>query len=148
MKTRHYIRFAAVLTICGILIPQALFSEEKRLVHRASRDTIFWIDSDKEASKITPKDSAIEWPGERLGLLGPIIAYGGQGKKAYIAVYDPAGGLVGAIFKNEAKKDPERLDAIIRTARKRAIIQNHYGLISMLLKARPHEKPGTDTQKQ
>ena len=56
-----------------------------------------------------PRDTDIERPGEQLGLIGPIIAHGGQGSKAYIAVYDPAGVLVGAITKKEAKADPKRL---------------------------------------
>ena len=148
MKTRHYISLVAVLAIWGILMPQTIFSEEKRFVHRAPQDTIFWMSSGEEASKITPKDTVIEWPGERLGLIGPIIAYGGKGKKTYIAVYDPAGVLVGVITENGAKENPKRLEAIIRLAQKRAIIQNHYGLISALLKAQPRKAPGTDTQNQ
>ncbi len=148
MKTAHYIRLAAVLAICGILIPQTLFSEEKRFANRAPLDTVLWSGSEKDARPITPKDTAIEGPGERLGLLGPIIAYGGKGKKAYIAVYDPAGVLVGAITKKEAKADPERLKTILRIAQKRAIIQNHHGLISILLKAQPQTAPDKGTQNQ
>jgi hypothetical protein len=148
MKTRHYIRFAAVLAIWGLLIPQTIFSEDKRFVHRASRDTISWVSVEKGMWWMIPKDTDIEWPGERLGLVGPIIAHGGQGKKAYIAVYDPAGVLVGAITKKEAKENPKRLQEIIRIAQMRAIVQNQYGLISMGLKAKPQETPATDTQNQ
>ena len=126
MKTAHYLRLAAVLAICGILIPQTLFSEEKSFANRAYQDTILWLNADKDAQPKTPEDSAIEGPGERLGLLGPIIAYGGEGKKAYIAVYDPAGVLVGAISKKEAREDPKRLETILRIARKRAIIFHSY----------------------
>ncbi|MGD2186769.1 MAG: hypothetical protein PVI71_11610 [Desulfobacterales bacterium] len=148
MKTRHTIRLVAVLALWGILMPQTLFSEEERFVHGAFRDTIFWVNANESTPQTTPEDTAIEWPGERLGLLGPIIAFGGKGSKAYIAVYDPAGVLVGAISKNEAKENPRRLGEIVRVAQKRAIIQNQYGLISMFLKALPHEAPGTDTQNQ
>ena len=148
MKTKYYIRLAAVLAIWGILMPQTLFSEEERFVHRASRDTVFWTNTNEGTSQATPKDTAIEWPGERWGLLGPIIAYSGQGKKTTIAVYDPAGVLVGAITKKAADEDPRRLAAIIRLAQKRAIIQNQYGLVSMFIKALPQEASAADTQNQ
>jgi hypothetical protein len=148
MKTRQYIRFAAALALWGLLMPQTLFSEEERFVHRASRDTISWISVEKGRWWMIPRDTDIEWPGEQLGLIGPIIAHGGQGKEAYIAVYDPAGVLVGAITKKDAKKNPERLEAIIRIAQKRAIIQNQYGLISIGMKAKVRETPETDTKNQ
>ena len=147
MKTRYYIRLAAVLAIWGILMPQTLFSEEERFVH-ASRDTISWISVEKGPWRMIPRDTDIEQPGQQLGLIGPIITHGGQGKKAYIAVYDPAGVLVGAITKKEAKADPKRLEAIIRIAQKRAIIQNQYALISIGMKAKARAKTGTDTQNQ
>ncbi len=148
MKTRHYIRLAAVLAIWGILMPQTIFSEEKRFAHIPSRDTISWVSVEKGMWWMIPGDTDIEWPGERLGLIGPIIAHGGQGKKAYIAVYDPAGVLVGAITKKDAKENPERLEALIRIAQKRAIIQNQYGLISIGMKAKPRETPDPDTKNQ
>jgi len=95
-----------------------------------------------------PRDTDIERPGEQLGLIGPIITQGGEGKKAYIAVYDPAGVLLGAITKKDAKEDPKRLGAIIRIAQKRANIQNQYALISMGIKAKPQEPAGSDNQNQ
>lgn len=148
MKTRYYIRFIAVIAIWGILMPQTIFSEDKRFVHRASRDTVSWISVEKGQWWMVPRDTDIEWPGEQLGLIGPIIAHGGEGKKAYIAVYDPAGVLVGAITKKEAKENPKRLQKIIRIAQMRAIVQNQYGLISIAAKAKPQEKTGTDTPNQ
>lgn len=148
MKTRLYIRFAAILTIWGLLMPQTIFSEEKRYVHRAPRDTISWGSVEKGQWRMIPRNTDIEQPGEQLGLMGPIIAHGGEGKKAYIAVYDPAGILVGAITKKEAKADPKRLEAIIQIAQKRAIIQNQYALISIGMKAKARATSGTDTQNQ
>jgi len=148
MKIKYYIRLTAVLAIWGILMPQILFSEEERFVQGASRDTISWGSVEKGQWRMIPRDTDIERPGEQMGLIGPIIAHGGEGKKAYIAVYDPAGVLVGAITKKEAKADPKRLEAIIQIAQKRAIIQNQYALISIGMKAKARATPGTDTQNQ
>jgi hypothetical protein len=136
MNTRHFFRLAAMLIIWGILLSPAAFSEDNRYVHRANRDTVNWISSEKGMWWMAPQETDIEWPGEQLGLIGPIIARGGSGKDAYIAVYDPAGVLVGAVTRKEARQSPERLQAIIRTAKKRAAIQNQAALISMGMKAK------------
>lgn len=146
MKTQHYVRLLAVIAIWGILMPQTLFSEEEHFVHRAPRDTVLWVSPEKGIGRMNLPETVIEGPGERLGLIGPIIARGGQGKKAYIAVYDPAGVLVGAITQKEVKANPERLKAIILVASKRASIQNHYGLLSTLLKAKQQTSPATGTR--
>ena len=148
MKTQQYFRLAAVLILWSIIITPTAFSEDKPFVHRANRDTVSWISTDKGMWWMTPNDTDIEWPGEQLGLIGPIIAHGGSGKDAYIAVYDPAGVLVGAITKKEAKKNPESLKAIIRTAQKRAAIQNQFALISMGMKAKARNTSSTDAQNQ
>ena len=148
MKTRQFIRLAAVLILWSIIMPPTAFSEDKPFVHRANRDTVSWISTDKGMWWMTPNDTDIEWPGEQLGLIGPIIAHGGSGKDAYIAVYDPAGVLVGAVTKKEAKKNPESLKAIIRTAQKRAAIQNQFALISMGMKAKARNTSSTDAQNQ
>ena len=148
MKTRQFIRLAAILILGSIIVPPTVFSEEKPFVHRANRDTVNWNSSEKGMWWMTPNDTDIEWPGEQLGLIGPIIAHGGSGKDAYIAVYDPAGVLVGAVKKNEAKKDPERLKAIIRTAKKRAAIQNQAALISIGVKAKARNASSPDSNIQ
>jgi len=148
MKTRQYIRLAAVLTLWSIIIPPTVFSEEKPFVHRANRDTVNWVSSEKGMWWMTPNDTDIEWPGEQLGLIGPIIAQGGTGKDAYIAVYDPAGVLVGAVTKKEAKKNPESLEAIIGAAQKRAAIQNQFALISMGMKAKSRQTSSADANNQ
>ncbi len=148
MKTRQFIRLAAVLALWIIIIPPTAFSEEKPFVHRANRDTVNWTSSQKGMWWMVPENTDIEWPGEQLGLIGPIIAHGGSGKNAYIAVYDPAGVLVGAVTKKEAKDNPERLKAIIRTAQKRAAIQNQFALISMGMKAKARNASSPDTNNQ
>ena len=89
MKIKYYIRLTAVLAIGGLLMPQTLFSEDKRFVQGASRDTISWGSVEKGQWRMIPRDTDIERPGEQMGLIGPIIAHGGQGKETYIAVYDP-----------------------------------------------------------
>ena len=149
MKTRQFIRLAAILILGSIIVPPTVFSEEKPFVQRANRDTVNWTSSEKGVWwKVVPEDTDIEWPGEQLGLIGPIIAHGGSGKDAYIAVYDPAGVLVGAIRKKEAKENPGRLKAIIATAQKRAAIQNQFALISMGMKAKARNTSSTDANNQ
>ena len=148
MKTRQYIRLAAILTLWSIIIPPTVFSEDKPFVHRANRDTVNWVSSEKGMWWMTPNDTDIEWPGEQLGLIGPIIARGGSGKDAYIAVYDPAGVLVGAVTKKEAKEDPGRLKEIIAAAQKRAAIQNQFALISMGMKAKSRQTSSADANNQ
>ena len=148
MKTQQYFRLAAVLILWSIIMPPTVFSEDKPFVHRANRDTVNWVSSEKGVWWMSPQDTDIEWPGEQLGLIGPIIAHGGSGKEAYIAVYDPAGVLVGAVTKKEAKKNPESLKAIISTAQKRAAIQNQFALISMGMKAKARNTSSTDAQNQ
>ncbi len=148
MNQRHLFRLAAVLILWGVLLPSTVFSDEKQFVHRANRDTVTWVSSPKGVWWIPPRETDIEWPGEQLGLIGPIIARGGSGKDAYIAVYDPAGVLVGAITKKEAEQNPERLEAIIRTAKKRAAIQNQAALISMGMKAKARRASDTGANNQ
>ena len=148
MKTRQYFRLTAMLALWSIIMPPTVFSEDKPFTHRANRDTVAWVSADKGMWWMTPADTDIELPGEQLGLIGPIIAHGGSGKDAYIAVYDPAGIMVGAVTKKEAKENPERLQAIIRAAHKRAAIQNQFALISIgtKAKARKASSPGSNNQ--
>ena len=148
MKTRYPIGLVAAIIFMSLCLPQTIFSEDQRFVHRANRDTISWISAEKGRWWMAPSDTEIEWPGEQLGLIGPIIAHGGSGRDAYIAVYDPAGVLVGAVTKKEAKENPEHLKAIIQTAQKRAAIQNQFALISMGMKAKARQASGTDTNNQ
>jgi hypothetical protein len=148
MNKQSFIRLAAVLIIWGIIMPPTVFSEDKPFTHRANRDTVTWVSADKGMWWMIPADTDIEWPGERLGLIGPIIAHGGSGKDAYIAVYDPAGVLVGAVAKKEANENPERLQAIIRAAHKRAAIQNQSALISIGMKARARSASSPDANNQ
>ncbi len=148
MKIKYAVRLTAALIILSFCMPPAIFSEDQRFVHRANRDTVAWVSAEKGMWWMTPDDTDIEWHGEQLGLIGPIIAHGGSGRDAYIAVYDPAGVLVGAVTKKEAKENPERLKAIIQTAQKRAAIQNQFALISMGMKAKARQASGTDAKNQ
>ena len=67
MKTRQFIRLAAILILGSIIVPPTVFSEEKPFVHRANRDTVNWTSSEKGVWWMSPEDTDIEWPGERLG---------------------------------------------------------------------------------
>ncbi|MGB3221854.1 MAG: hypothetical protein WBB23_03555 [Desulforhopalus sp.] len=92
--------------------------------HRPPLDTLDW--QAYNAAGQPPWSSALDrdWPGEEMGLTGPIFAMGGSGSKTYIAVYDPGGVLIGALLLKEARKNPARLENIIRLASARGNIQN------------------------
>ena len=99
--------------------------------HKADRDTIDW---QSVLGNDTPPDiphTALEWPGEQMGLIGPIIATGGRGSRQYVLVYDPAGVLVGGLTHKEINKNPERLVKLILLAHKRGEIQNLYAMAYM-----------------
>jgi hypothetical protein len=92
---------------------------------RPARDTVDW---QFVATDTQPPDWSApvdrEWPGEEIGVIGPIIALGGSGSKTYVAIYDPGGIFIGALYLKEARKDPSRLENLIRLARVRGSIQN------------------------
>jgi hypothetical protein len=60
MKTRQLIRLSAFLILGSIIIPSTVFSEEKPFVHRANRDTVNWVSSEKGMWWMTPNDTDIE----------------------------------------------------------------------------------------
>ncbi len=100
-------------------------SAEATVDHRPTRDTVNWQSTgvDNQALWSDPVDR--EWPGEELGLIGPIIARGGSGSKAYVAIYDPGGVFIGALYLKEAREDPTRLENLLRLAAARGVIQNN-----------------------
>ena len=135
MKNRMPISLMGVFILSGLIFPAEALLDEADFSHRAPKDTVVWI-SLKDGITSPPfaaKD--IEGPGEELGLIGPIIARGGQGRNAYIAVYDPAGILVGMVSNKEAENHPQRLIALVQVAQRRAEIQNQQALVSMRAKA-------------
>ena len=93
--------------------------------HRPQRDTVDWqfVDMEGQPSWTSPADR--EWPGEEIGVIGPIIAIGGSGSKTYVAVYDPGGIFIGAVYLKEARKDPSRLENLIQLAQARGFVQNN-----------------------
>ncbi len=96
-------------------------------------DTIDWKTVPEDFRPLPYTDGTRQLPGERLGLVGPIIAEGGKGSDAYIAIFDSAGVLVGGILKKEANEDPEKLRLILEQALKRSEHQNHFALTKMRL---------------
>ena len=94
-------------------------------------DSIDWSTVPEEYRPAPASPDSRELPGERLGLTGPIIADGGSGRNAYIAVYDPAGVLVGGILKKEAEENPEALRLLFEEAFNRSQIQNRFALEKM-----------------
>ncbi len=99
-----------------------------RFSHRSPRDTVDWKSTNVRNAVPVVKETDREWPGERLGLIGPIIAKGGAGSKRYLLVFDPAGVLVGGLTYKEFKNNPQRLDALIEKARIRGEHQNFMAL--------------------
>ncbi len=96
--------------------------------HRSPRDTVDWESTNVRNAVPVVKETDREWPGERLGLIGPIIAKGGAGSKRYLLVFDPAGVLVGGLTYKEFEENPQRLDALIEKAQIRGEHQNFMAL--------------------
>lgn len=94
-------------------------------------DTIDWRTVPEDYRPRPTFEGARELPGKKLGLIGPIIAEGGSGGKSYIVVYDAAGTFVGAIYKKEAKKNPEALRILLEDSLKRSEHQNRFSLEKM-----------------
>ena len=94
-------------------------------------DTIDWRDVAEEYRPVPATVDGRELPGERLGLSGPIVAQGGTGRKAYIAVYDSAGVLIGGMLKNEAEKNPQEFHQLFQLALQRSELQNSFALEKM-----------------
>ena len=92
--------------------------------HKPPRDTVDWESTN--IGKVVPvvNETDREWPGERMGLMGPIIAKGGTGSKRYVTVYDSAGVLIGGMTYAEYKKYPERMSELLLKAQKRSEHQN------------------------
>ena len=105
-------------------VAENVAKEANTLDHRPARDTVDWhlAYSDGQPPWSNPTDR--EWPGEEIGVIGPIIAMGGQGSKAYISIYDPAGVFIGALYLKDARKDPGRLEDLLRLAQARGAVQN------------------------
>lgn len=134
--------------------PPAKISESDKpasatIDQRPERDTVDWqfVDTEEQVSWSAPVDR--EWPGEEIGVIGPIIAMGGSGSKSYAAVYDPAGVFIGAVYLKEARKDPSRLENLLRLAQARGIVQNSQTIdraallrfINLVKEARTEERP-------
>lgn len=102
--------------------------------HKPPRDTVDWESTN--IGKVVPvvKETDREWPGERLGLIGPIIAKGGAGSKRYVTVYDSAGVLIGGMTYAEYKKSPERMTELLQTAQMRSEHQNRMALQYLIQK--------------
>jgi hypothetical protein len=74
-------------------------------------------------------ETDLEWPGERLGLIGPIVATGGKGAKQFVVVFDSAGIPVGALTRKAYKEDPGQLAELLARAQVRSELQNLATLI-------------------
>jgi len=92
--------------------------------HRSPRDTVDWQSSSIDGQPPWHGEADREWPGEAMGLIGPIIAMGGSGAKTFVAVYDPAGVFIGALYLKEARQNPARLENLLLLANRRGAVQN------------------------
>ncbi len=117
--------------------------------HRPARDTVDWKTIGVEGESLNSSPADREWPGEEIGLIGPIIAMGGSGSKTYISIYDPGGVFIGALYLKEAREDPSRLENLLKLAQARGAIQNGRTLdlvsarrfLDMAIAARQEVKP-------
>ncbi len=109
----------------SVAVTESGVSKATAIDHRPARDTVDWqfVDTEEQADWSLPTDR--EWPGEEIGVIGPIIAMGGRGSKSYVAVYDPGGIFIGALYLKEARKDPSRLENLLRLAQVRGFVQNN-----------------------
>lgn len=123
--------------------------------HKSTRDTVDWKTTNIIGLVPVVKETDREWPGERLGLIGPIVAKGGPvGSKSYVTVYDPAGVLVGGLTYKEYKQSPQRLIELLKKAQLRAEHQNLMSLRYLIQKrqaaqmAAKHKKQGGSHENQ
>jgi len=115
-----------MLSSCGTTGPEALTKQatgqKGASVQIPEADSVVWENLNLPFEVPKPGDRDREWPGERMGLVGPIIAEGGLGSNAYFVVYDATGALVGGIMKREAKELPEYLLTLLMAAHDRSQI--------------------------
>ena len=100
--------------------------------HKAPRDSVDWASLNPSGNLPEVKETDLEWPGERLGLIGPIVATGGSGAKQFIIVFDPAGIPVGALTRKAYKKDPGQLADLLAKAQVRSELQNLATLVYVM----------------
>ncbi len=99
-----------------------------RFDHKPKLDTVAWQTASFGLPEPAVKETDREWPGDEMGLIGPIIAMGGKGANTYLLVFDPAGVLVGGITQKEARQNPQALEALIRKAHDRGEVQNYHAM--------------------
>ncbi|MFC1754867.1 S8 family peptidase [Thermoproteota archaeon] len=111
MARRHLIKKILISLIFLFIITSSVFSKDANwnnmdMTHKSPKDSVGWdnINTVKKPPKTGTNDK--EHPGEKIGLHGPVITYGGKGKKEALVVYDPSGVVTCAITAAEAKKDP------------------------------------------
>lgn len=111
---------AVIFSSNAVAGPDVSTEQQGPSVPRPETDSVVW--ENLALPFDTPKPGAMdrEWPGERMGLVGPIVAEGGVGWNGYYVVYDATGALVGGIMKEEAKEHPEYLLALILAAHDRS----------------------------
>ncbi|MEJ2154929.1 MAG: hypothetical protein P8X96_06315 [Desulfobacteraceae bacterium] len=96
--------------------------------HKLSSDTVDWASLSTRPFKPVVKETDREWPGERMGLIGPIVTSHGEGSRRFVLVYDSAGVLVGGLAYKEYKKEPRLFETLIKKAQARSEYQNYLAL--------------------
>ncbi|MBN1794425.1 MAG: S8 family serine peptidase [Candidatus Omnitrophica bacterium] len=86
------------------------------LTHKNPKDSVNWDDIDPVAKPPKPAPTDREHPGEKIGLCGPVIAYGGRGSSEALVVYDQCGTVTGVVTKKDAKTDPDSAQQTLGTA--------------------------------
>ncbi len=132
-----FLQTLLLLMSCGTADQQMQPSdtaEPSRLVfdHKTPRDSVDWSSLNQAGQTPETKETDLEWPGERLGLIGPIVATGGTGSNQFIIVFDPAGIPVGTLTRKTYKKDPMQLAKLLAKAQVRSEIQNLSTLVYLM----------------
>jgi len=102
--------------------------ETESFNHKMPSDTVDWVSLSTRPFAPAVEETDREWPGERMGLIGPIVTTHGEGSKRFVLVYDSAGVLVGGLAYKEYKKEPHRFEALIKKAQARSEYQNYLAL--------------------
>jgi len=111
--------------------------------HKTSRDSVDWASLNQAGRIPEVQETDLEWPGERMGLIGPIVAYGRKDSERFIIVFDPAGIPVGSISRKAYQKEPAKLAELLAKAQLRSEIQNLSTMAYLISKQGTAGRPAT-----
>ncbi len=122
----------SLLLVAGCVTPEkqtqsssvAALPSKPTFDRKSSSDSVNWASLNKAGKVPQVKETDLEWPGERIGLIGPIVASGKTEKDEFLIVYDPAGIPVGLLTRTAYQENPTRLAELLAKAQVRSELQN------------------------